>query len=527
MATAGLPLWSTTAASNATADPAANWPEGMAPSAVNDSARATMASVAKWRDDFYGVTSGLSTGGTSTAYTVTTNSTYATAAAMSGAVFTIIPHATSGAAPTLAVDGLTARALNVSTGVAVPTGALISGTPYFVRYKHASTEFIVIGPSILPVSFVDILGATAKTSAASTDRLLMYDVAGTANKYITRDNFFASLTLAGAQMGAGSIYNATITETNTTNAVTFAVKTLAGADPSSTDPVLFAFRSATVGSGAYVYRTLTSALSLTISSGSTLGFTSGIAGRLWLVVFDDGGTLRLGVVNCLNGINIFPLGQNPISSSVAEGGAGAADLPHAIYTGTAVTSKAYVVLGYADYESGVATAGAWNVSPTRIRLFNNSVPLPGAVIQTQRTQSGAVSTGTTVIPVDDTIPQISEGISVLSQAITASSKANVLAVTGQVVQTNASVVNMALALFNTDYHSTNAMASVVDYITSASQPAVTRLDYWLQALVTTSSTFALRGGAGSAGTTTFNGSAGSRLHGGVLNSSLAVSEIMA
>ena len=54
MATAGVPLWSTTAASNANADPAVNWAEGMAPSAVNDSARATMASVAKWRDDLYG-----------------------------------------------------------------------------------------------------------------------------------------------------------------------------------------------------------------------------------------------------------------------------------------------------------------------------------------------------------------------------------------------------------------------------------------------------------------------------------------
>src|SRR5215208_1265660 len=99
MATTGVPLWSTTAASNATADPAVNWAEGMAPSAVNDSARAMMASVAKWRDDVYGITAGLSTGGTSTAFTVTTNASYATAAVMSGAIFTIIPHTTSGAAP--------------------------------------------------------------------------------------------------------------------------------------------------------------------------------------------------------------------------------------------------------------------------------------------------------------------------------------------------------------------------------------------------------------------------------------------
>lgn len=144
MATQAVPTWSTTADNNDDADPAVNWAEGMSPSAVNNSARAEMASVAKWRDDLYGKTAGLSTGGSSTAYTVTTNATYASAAAMSGAIFSIIPHTTSGASPTLAVDGLTARALNVSTGVAIPTGALISGTPYLVRYVHATTEFIVL-----------------------------------------------------------------------------------------------------------------------------------------------------------------------------------------------------------------------------------------------------------------------------------------------------------------------------------------------------------------------------------------------
>jgi hypothetical protein len=190
MATAGVPLWSTTAANNATADPTVNWAEGMAPSAVNDSARAQMASVAKWRDDLYGITAGLSTGGSLTAYTVTTNSTYASAAAMSGAIFTIIPHATSGAAPTLAVDGLAARALNVSTGVAVPTGALISGTPYFVRYKHSTTEFIVLGPSIDVLTGLDIIGGTQLTAPANNDTLPIYDLSAAANKRILLSDFF-------------------------------------------------------------------------------------------------------------------------------------------------------------------------------------------------------------------------------------------------------------------------------------------------------------------------------------------------
>ena len=47
----GVASWSTTAANNATADANVNWAEGQAPSTVNNSARAEMASVALYRDD--------------------------------------------------------------------------------------------------------------------------------------------------------------------------------------------------------------------------------------------------------------------------------------------------------------------------------------------------------------------------------------------------------------------------------------------------------------------------------------------
>jgi hypothetical protein len=154
--------WSKTAASNATADSTISWAEGQAPSTVNDSSRAEMAAVAMWRDDISGT---ITTGGSSTAYTVTTNSVFSTAALMSGAMITFIPHTTSGAAPTLAVDGLTARAINIATSVAVPTGALVAGTPYVVTYIHASTEFILMGRlAALPAT--TFTGAITGTSAA-------------------------------------------------------------------------------------------------------------------------------------------------------------------------------------------------------------------------------------------------------------------------------------------------------------------------------------------------------------------------
>lgn len=186
MATTGVTLWSTTAASNANADPGINFAEGQAPSSVNDSARGLMQSVANWRNDLQGIT----TGGTSTAYTASSGATFATATAMSGYVFTIIPHTTSGASPTLAMDGLTARAINISTGVAIPTGALVLGTPYKLKYVHASTEFILVGAvgrSLL--TSLDIIGGTSLSAVASDDTLPIYDLDATANKRILVSDF--------------------------------------------------------------------------------------------------------------------------------------------------------------------------------------------------------------------------------------------------------------------------------------------------------------------------------------------------
>jgi hypothetical protein len=133
--------WSQTASSNATADSTINWAEGQAPSSVNDSARAMMAAASKYRDDTAGITV---TGGTSTAYTWTSAQVFDTLAHLSGAKLTIVLHATNGASPTLNVDSLGAKALNISHGVAPPAGGLLINCPYEVVYSNANSEFIII-----------------------------------------------------------------------------------------------------------------------------------------------------------------------------------------------------------------------------------------------------------------------------------------------------------------------------------------------------------------------------------------------
>lgn len=127
-------LWSRTAASNSSADSNINWAEGQPPSSVNDSARSMMASLAGYRDDIAGA---IVTGGTSTAYTVTSYQIFDTLAHMSGQVIAFTPHTTNGATVTLNVDGLGAKPLRSAPSVELAAGTLVQGTPYTALYNNS------------------------------------------------------------------------------------------------------------------------------------------------------------------------------------------------------------------------------------------------------------------------------------------------------------------------------------------------------------------------------------------------------
>ncbi len=125
----GVVVWSQTAATNASADGNANWAEGMAPSQINDSARAIMASVAKWRDDLNAT---LLASGVSTAITVTTNQVEASLTA--GYEVTWTTTFNCGAPVTLNVDSLGAKPLRRAPGVALLADSLKGGVPFRASY---------------------------------------------------------------------------------------------------------------------------------------------------------------------------------------------------------------------------------------------------------------------------------------------------------------------------------------------------------------------------------------------------------
>ena len=160
-------LWSRVAASNSTADAQINWAEGQAPSSVNDSARAMMASLAGYRDDIAGA---IVTGGTSTAYTVTSYQVFDTLAHMSGQMIAFTPHTTNGATVTLNVDSLGAKPLRQSPSVDLPAGVLIQGSPYVALYNNSDAAWYLqnfyINPYSVPIAGgIDYWGTTAPNSA--------------------------------------------------------------------------------------------------------------------------------------------------------------------------------------------------------------------------------------------------------------------------------------------------------------------------------------------------------------------------
>jgi microcystin-dependent protein len=194
MTAGAVSSWSQTAASNATADATINWAEGMAPSAVNDSARAMMASVAKWRDDLSGI---LITAGTSTAYTITSNQVQTSNT--DGFTVQFTPGVTNAGATTLAVDSQTAKPLRFLTGIDLPSGALVSGSLYQATYRAASSEWLLHGFNDgalygIPIgSTIDYFGSTAPNSSF----VLAYGQA------ISRTTYATLFSLFGTTFGTG------------------------------------------------------------------------------------------------------------------------------------------------------------------------------------------------------------------------------------------------------------------------------------------------------------------------------------
>jgi hypothetical protein len=324
------------------------------------------------------------------------------------------------------------------------------------------------------------------------------------------------------------IHNLALEASVAASALTITLSGKDSADPSATNKVRIPFRNVTVGTGDFTQVVVSAATTLTISSGSTMGATSATAFRLWIVGFNDGGTFRLGAINCLSGKSIYPLTAWGIASSTTEGGAGGADSAQVFYTGTGVTSKAYTVLGYMSWETGLTAAGTWDAVPTRIQLFGNGVPLPGQSVAVNATTFSTFTNSNTAIPTDNSIPQSGEGVELVTSAVTASSASNLLRArfSGYFYNEAGAAANLVVALFRDAV--ADAKAAVAESNVDQSLSSVS-LEFSELAGASGSTTYKIRFGPSAAAGSGFNanGGASANLFGGVDASTLTVEEVMA
>ena len=169
-------------------------------------------------------------------------------------------------------------------------------------------------------------------------------------------------------MTGATTFNSTVTansivSTNTTQPIQPITASVAGNALTVTlNPTSLNFRSSTLGSGTVNTRTVSTAISMTVSSGSTLGTVNNVASRIVVLAIDNAGTVELAVVNLAGGNQ---LDETNLISTTAEGGAGAADSNNVIYSTTARTSVPYRVVGFID--STQTTAGTWATAPSTIQ----------------------------------------------------------------------------------------------------------------------------------------------------------------
>jgi hypothetical protein len=128
------------------------------------------------------------------------------------------------------------------------------------------------------------------------------------------------------------------------------------------NPTNLDFRSTTLTTGAPVNIANASQITTTISSGSTAGTTSAAQSDIILLAINNAGTMELAWTNAAGGVN---LDEQGVITTVAEGGAGAADSANVIYSTTARTGVAYRVVGL--FRSTQTTAGTWAQTPTLVQ----------------------------------------------------------------------------------------------------------------------------------------------------------------
>lgn len=138
---------------------------------------------------------------------------------------------------------------------------------------------------------------------------------------------------------------------------------------------------------------------------------------------------------------------------------------------------------------------------------------------------GVTASGTTTIPLDDTVPQNTEGTQFYSVSITPTNSNNKLLIFANLTAYPSTSVNAVAALFQDS--TASAIATSNPCYLGGGTWGLLSLMHSMTAGTTSATTFKLRAGPASAATVYVNGNNSGRLFGGTMRSGILVIEVAA
>ena len=196
------------------------------------------------------------------------------------------------------------------------------------------------------------------------------------------------------------------------------------------------------------------------------------------------------------------------------------------FTTTTLTSvdigSTIAITGVLDEDTLVSDSAVKLATQQSIKAYVDAA----SVVQMVNVLDGAVATGTTVMVDDDTIPQNTEGDQYMSLAVTPTNASNKLRidVVMALIANSSTDSRIGAALFQDS--TAGSLAAVFNYRNAATDNGTMIVfTHYMTAGTVSETTFKVRAGGIAAGTTTFNGNGAARKFGGVMASSITITEI--